>query len=284
MRDVCRNPLGIYEKALPSCDSWSQTLGLAKDCGFDFVELSVDESDARLNRLNWSSRQMLTVRAAIAESGVPLRTMCLSGHRRFPFAAEDAKTRKRAWEMWLRAFDLCQELGIRVIQTQGHDVYYEPSTPHTWARYLEALQEVASLATEASVMVGIENADMACVASVDDALELVEHCNSAWLQLYPDIGNIVAHGYDVVEQLRRGDGRLVAVHVKDARVAEFRRVPFGEGIVPFERAFATLESIGYRGPLVIEMWNDGDGNAAGVSRAAAEWVRRRLQEASGRKA
>ncbi|EAM1770752.1 xylulose 5-phosphate 3-epimerase, partial [Salmonella enterica] len=47
-------PLGIYEKALPAGECWLERLRLAKTLGFDFVEMSVDETDARLARLDWS--------------------------------------------------------------------------------------------------------------------------------------------------------------------------------------------------------------------------------------
>ena len=51
------HPLGIYEKALAKDLSWPERLVLAKSCGFDFVEMSVDETDERLSRLDWSAAQ-----------------------------------------------------------------------------------------------------------------------------------------------------------------------------------------------------------------------------------
>lgn len=50
------HPLGIYEKALAKDLSWPERLVLAKSCGFDFVEMSVDETDERLSRLDWERR------------------------------------------------------------------------------------------------------------------------------------------------------------------------------------------------------------------------------------
>jgi hypothetical protein len=52
-----KHPLGIYEKALPKDLTWPERLVLAKSCGFDFVEMSVDETDERLSRLEWSTTQ-----------------------------------------------------------------------------------------------------------------------------------------------------------------------------------------------------------------------------------
>lgn len=48
-------PLGIYEKALPAGEDWLTRLQLAGELGFDFVEMSIDESDSRQARLDWSS-------------------------------------------------------------------------------------------------------------------------------------------------------------------------------------------------------------------------------------
>ncbi|VEA84077.1 L-xylulose 5-phosphate 3-epimerase [Escherichia coli] len=63
-------PLGIYEKALPAGECWLERLRLAKTLGFDFVEMSVDETDERLSRLDWSREQRLALVNAIVETGV----------------------------------------------------------------------------------------------------------------------------------------------------------------------------------------------------------------------
>ena len=68
-----------------------------------------------------------------ANTGVPIQSMCLSGHRRFPYGSADRRraaharmrSRKRPLTVSLREF------GIRVIQLAGYDVYYEPSTPES---------------------------------------------------------------------------------------------------------------------------------------------------------
>ena len=43
--------LGIYEKAINAKFSWAQKIEIAKKVGFDFIEFSIDESDAKLARL-----------------------------------------------------------------------------------------------------------------------------------------------------------------------------------------------------------------------------------------
>lgn len=46
-----KTSLGIYEKAMPDQLNIHQKLQLAKKIGFDQVEISIDESDAKLNRI-----------------------------------------------------------------------------------------------------------------------------------------------------------------------------------------------------------------------------------------
>lgn len=277
MLGLKQNAIGVYEKALPHFSDWTELLDTVARIGYDFLELSIDESDERLDRLYWSGKERQELRKAIEASGVPVRHLCLSGHRRFPFAGSDLSVRERAWDIFHRALDFCGETGIRLIQTQGHDVYYEKSTDDTWNRYMDALEKAAELARESSVMLGLENADMPCVGSIDQAVEIIEKIGNPWLQLYPDIGNVVGHGYDLEAQLRRAISHTIAVHVKDARPGEFRRVPFGSGIVPFHEAFKTLGDIRYRGPFVIEMWNDGPEDPEITARDALRWIRDRME-------
>ncbi|SQD10826.1 putative L-xylulose 5-phosphate 3-epimerase [Citrobacter freundii] len=65
-----KHPLGIYEKALPKGTSWVEKLAVAKSCGFDFVEMSVDESDERLARLDWTQAERMEIIQAIQQTGV----------------------------------------------------------------------------------------------------------------------------------------------------------------------------------------------------------------------
>ena len=64
----------------------------------DFIEISVDESDARLARLDWSDEEIRKMRDLMDETGIIFPSMCLSGHRRFPFGSKNPETRARAYE------------------------------------------------------------------------------------------------------------------------------------------------------------------------------------------
>ena len=65
--------------------------------------MSVDESDERLARLNWSREERMAVITAIQQTGVRIPTLCLSVHRRYPFGSRDAATREQARTIMLQA-------------------------------------------------------------------------------------------------------------------------------------------------------------------------------------
>ena len=47
--------LGLYEKSMPSELSLREMAFMAKEAGYDFLELSIDETEERLNRLKWNA-------------------------------------------------------------------------------------------------------------------------------------------------------------------------------------------------------------------------------------
>lgn len=246
-------PVGIYEKALPA-ESWRERLQLARQLGYDYVDISIDESDERLERLTWSAAERAVLRQVIADTGVPILTMCLSAHRKYPLGSASPEIRSHGLDILCRAIELASDIGIHIVQVMGYDVYYEPSSAETEAHFLEGLHKGTRRAAEIGVMLGLENVDVPAAESIGKALRFVDAVNSPWFQLYPDMGNLAAAGYYPPDELRLGAGHLVGIHVKDAQPGIIRGIPFERGIVPLKETFQTLAEIGFWGLLGVEMW------------------------------
>ena len=277
-------PIGLYEKALPDLLPWEERLRQASAAGFSFVELSVDESEDRLARLYWTAAQRAELRQAVRNTGVPLLTIGLSAHRKYPLGSAAPETRAVALDLLRRAIELASDLGVRIIQLMGYDVFYEPSDAGTAARFLEGLQQGVRWAESAGVMLGLENVDLEFINSVAKALAIIAQVDSPWLRVYPDIGNLVAAGYDPISQLRLAKGQIVGLHVKDARPGEVRGVPFGGGQVPFEAVFGLLPELGFWGPLAVEMWAhlDPAGDPLKSAREACRFISTSIERAGSR--
>lgn len=273
------NPLGIYEKALPPGECWRERLQLAKTLGFDFVEMSVDETDARLARLDWSAEQRLTLVQAVAQTGVRIPSMCLSAHRRFPLGSEDDAVRAEGLAIMRKAIQFAQDTGIRVIQLAGYDVHYQQANDETRRRFRDGLKESVDMASRAQVTLAMEIMDYPLMNSISKALGYAHYLNNPWFQLYPDIGNLSAWDNDVQMELQAGIGHIVAVHIKDTRPGVFKNVPFGTGVVDFEHCFRTLRESGYSGPYLIEMWSESAENPAEEVAKARDWVKAQMSRA-----
>ena len=272
-------PLGIYEKALPAGEGWLERLMLAKKLGFDFVEMSVDETDGRLARLDWNREERLALVSAVAETGVRVPSMCLSAHRRFPLGSEDDAVRGQGLDIMRKAIKFAQDVGIRVIQLAGYDVYYQDANDETRRRFRDGLKESVEMASRAQVTLAMEIMDYPLMNSISKALGYAHYLNNPWFQLYPDIGNLSAWDNDVQMELQAGIGHIVAVHVKDTRPGVFKNVPFGTGVVDFEQCFKTLKQSGYCGPYLIEMWSETSESPETDVANARDWVRERMTRA-----
>ena len=111
--------IGLYEKAIPNIKSLKEKLQCAKECGYDFLEISIDEADEKLARLNWTYEQRRALIDDMLDIGIPIRSMCLSGHRKYPIGASEQKTRLRSMEIMEKASGLADDLGIHIIQLAG---------------------------------------------------------------------------------------------------------------------------------------------------------------------
>jgi predicted hexulose-6-phosphate isomerase len=249
-------PIGIYEKALPDNISWSEKLAMASHAGYDYVELSIDESDERLSRLDWSSSRKKDFWKTLQNSDIPVLDASLSAHRRFPLGSSNEVIRQRGRDIFHKAIDFCGDFGIRYLQLVGYYVYYEPEDGSSCDRFEEGIYLGLKHAEKAGVMLAIENVDNNHVDSITKVMRLVNKFNSPWLQTYPDIGNLTEKGLNISSELKKAKGHIVAVHVKDVIKGEVRRIPFGKGVVDFHEAFSILFKIGFEGPFLIEMWND----------------------------
>ena len=251
--------LGLYEKAMPGNLTMAEKLTAAREAGYDYLEMSVDETDEKLARLDMSREERKELTLLMEKTGMPIRSMCLSGHRRYSLgSAEGAEQSLRIME---KAIELADDLGIRIIQLAGYDVYYESSTYDTKKRFLDNLRKAAAMAEQAGVLLGFETMETEFMNTVEKAMKYVCLVDSPYLQIYPDIGNLtnaaVTYKQDIYDDMALGKGHLIAMHLKETVPGKFREIPFGEGHVDFEKAVRKAWELNIR-RYVTEFWYTGN--------------------------
>lgn len=247
--------LGVYEKSMPNEWTIAQKLTLSQQADFDYMEISIDETDEKLERLTSNAFKLDTL-SAIQSTGQPIRTMCLSGHRKYPLGSTDAVRRMRSLDIMQRAIDLSCEIGVRIIQLAGYDVYYESSSELTQAYFAENLQKCVEMAASCGVILAFETMETPFMNTVSKAMRYVSLLHSPYLQVYPDIGNVRNATDHYLEDLQSGDGHIAAAHLKETVADVYRDMQFGEGRVDFDGCIHTLKTMGVR-MFTCEFWYDG---------------------------
>jgi predicted hexulose-6-phosphate isomerase len=284
MADTRPYRLGLYEKAMPPALSWSERLSSVLESGFDFLEISIDETDMRLARLDDAAEQG-RIRDAVAETGCPIRTLCLSGHRKYPLGSPDPAVRGRALEIMEKALALAAALGIRIIQLAGYDVYYKESTVLTRELFRENLARCAAMAARSGVPLGFETMETPFMDTAAKAMRHVRAVDSPYLQVYRDLGNLTnaaaLYGHNVLDDIAAAGGHLLAAHLKETLPGRYREVPFGAGHVDFPAAARAFLQAGVR-LFVGEFWFTGSADWREDTRAASRFLRNCLDGAAAK--
>lgn len=274
--------LGMYEKAVPATLDWRERLEAAKDCGYDFVEISIDETDERLVRLDWTAEQRRELVRVQEEAGMPIRSLCLSAHRKYPLGASDPAVRARSLEIAEKAIGLAADLGVRIVMLAGYDVYYEEGSDETRAHFAENLAKVTEMAAREGVLLGFETMETPFMDTVEKAMRYVDLIGSPYLNVYPDLGNItnasLIYGKPVSEDVLTGRGHIIATHCKETVAGRYREVPFGTGTTDYEGALDQLIPMGVR-RFVAEMWYTGADNWEDEVAEGARFVRGKIEAA-----
>ena len=287
MRKLDDINIGIYEKALPKNITWKERINIVKECGYDFMEISIDETDERLARLEYSKEEIKEIRDYLLDTDVRIPSMCFSGHRRFPMGSMNKETRDKAMELMEKAIIFADRLGIRTIQLAGYDVYYEEGNEQTKKYFIENLKRSVKWAECMNVTLAIEIMDHKFINSITKYMEFSRIISSPYLKVYPDIGNLSAWPENnMYKELELGikEKEIVAIHLKDTlKVTEefpgkFKEVPFGEGCVDFVDSFKILKELDYNGPFLIEMWTEKSETPIEDVKNAKKWLIDKMQK------
>jgi len=169
-------------------------------------------------------------------------------------------------------------LGVNCMNTfVGRD--WTQSVDANWPRFLEVWKPLIRFAEDQGVRVGIENCPMLFTNDEWPGGKNLAHSPAIWRRMFNDISSpnfglnfdpshLVWMQMDYLKPLREFAGRIFHVHAKDVIVDRaklddlgvlaypnlwhFPRIP-GRGTIDWDRFMAALRSVGYDGPVCIEV-------------------------------
>lgn len=255
--------IGLYEKALPDFLSWEEKLKIAKEVGYDYLEMSIDASQKKIDRIYMSQEERKKLIMTMFDIGLPIRSMSVSALTKYALGDPDNDIRNKGLEIGIKAIELAADLGIRTVMIPGYDIYFGESTLDTKRLFLENMKILTAKAVKNGVLIGFETMENDFMNTVGKAMKYISLIESPYLKIYPDSGNItnaaVTNKHDVCEDLKLGKNNLIALHLKETIPGHFREIPYGQGHVEFSRIIDTAWNLGVR-RFVTEFWYVGQEN------------------------
>jgi len=276
--------LGLYEKAMPKNLEIEEKLELTKLSGFDYMEISIDESDDKMSRIFLPYKEIIEFSKASINTGVRINSMCLSGHRKYPLGSHDKLTREKSLDIMKRALEFAQITGIRLIQLAGYDVYYENSDQVSKDYFAENLARCTEMAASYGVIMGFETMETPFMDTVEKAMKYVKLIDSPYLGVYPDIGNLqnaaVMYKTDILDDIKKGQSHIFASHLKETKPGLYRDMHFGQadGHTQYIPCIKQLYKQGVR-IFTGEFWDKGEENYKEILTSSSTFLRSKIEEA-----
>ena len=249
----------LYASMLPRNMSWADRMKLARDVGFEEIELPTIMTEAEAEEC----------RKASEAADLRIHSVMNSLHWKFPLSSADPAVVAESVK--------CLETSIRNAKLWKADTVLlvpavvNPETGYkdAWVRSQREIRKILPLAADSKVIIGIENVGNKFLLSPLEMAQYVDEFKSPWVRAYFDVGNMIRTGYPQ-DWIRTLGKRIVKLHFKDPSLKELppgaKRAPLLEGDIDWKAVYAALKEIGYRGTATLEIGGGDEAYLRDVSR------------------
>jgi L-ribulose-5-phosphate 3-epimerase len=233
-------------------DHWQEEFAAAQDLGLGLMEWTIDQERLHENPLMRADGRE-TIRALMEKCALRIPSLTGDCFMQAPFWKEKGALRDRLVCDFEAVIDACGDLDVQFV------VFPLVDNGRLESRVQEdglvrMLDEMMPSLSARGVKVVFE-----CDYKPAELARLMERLDPSVFGVNYDIGNSAALGFDPQEELRSYGERILNVHVKD-RLLGGTTVPLGTGNADFEKVFAGLGSLGYRGNYIMQTARASDGN------------------------
>ena len=248
-------------------ESWEREFFLANDLGLSHIEWVFDVASCHDNPL-LTDEGLEKIFSLQQTTQVKVIAICADYFRDFPIIRIDPSTLNERIDLLCRLARSCETLGTGYIMIpfvdhsaiQGENEFNEAVT---------ALRNCLSAIEQYGIQISLETNLKPVFYR-----KLLEDVNHPGLKVNYDVGDCTSLGHNVEEEIGLLADWMVGFHIKDRKV-QGGTVPLGTGDVCFPKCLKTLCSIGYKGPLTLQVAREGD--EVEQARKNAKWIKS-LQE------
>lgn len=275
--DHCQYQLGVMQgRLLPKYKGryqahpvgyWQEEFPLARSLGLDLIEFILDFNDAEQNPL-MSDAGCESLQATIRQTGIGIKSICADYFMEAPLHHLDAKVAAESLRV-LRAL-IQRAPGLKVTDIVIPCV--DQSTLSDAAavdRFVTVMQDVMPEAEGCGVNLALET-DL----PPKPFASLIERLGSRAVTVNYDTGNSASLGFDPGEELAAYGDVITDIHIKDRKLGG-GSVVLGSGDCDFERFFAALSSLDFKGHFIMQAYRDDEG--VEIFKKQLAWIRPFLQ-------
>lgn len=251
---------GINAWSFPAGMGTKDCIRLAKSAGFEGIELALAE-EGELS-LDSGKAEVTELRAFAHDTGIELTSLASGLYWTYSLTSNSESTRSKALDIGRKQLETAAQLGVDTIllipgavgvdfipgsEVVPYDVAYD--------RAQVAVTQLATMAAEYKVNIGIENVWNKFLLSPLEMRRFIDEIGSPWVGSYLDIGNTLLTGYPEHWISILGE-RIKKVHFKDYRRQAGGLHGFVDllaGDVDYPSVVAALTAAGYDGYVIAEM-------------------------------
>ncbi len=226
---------------------------LAKDAGFDGVELALAEiGDINLNT---TKEDMEKIKALADKHGIELYSIASGLYWDYPLTSNDPAVVEKAKSIVKKQLELASYIGADTILVVPGVV--DPATPYdvAYERAFNALKELAPVAEQYGVVIGVENVWNKMLVSPMEMADFVDKIGSKYVGCYFDVGNVMLFSYPE-HWIKVLGSRIKKVHFKDFKTAVGTLDGFVDilaGDVNYPAVMDAFKAVGYDNWVTAEM-------------------------------
>ena len=241
---------------LPRNLSYQARFQLAKDCGFEGVEMRTITRD----------EEAAEIKEAAVKTGLKIHSVMNADHWEAPLSSADPEVVRRS----VRGM----ETSLRNAALWGADaVLLVPAVVDAATSYRDAYtrsqriirEQLLPKAAEHKVVIAVEEVWNKFLLSPIEFAKYVDEFDSPWVKAYFDVGNVVLFAFPQ-DWIRTLGSRIVKVHLKDftmiRKESRYAFVNLGEGDIDWPEVRKALGEIKYAGYVTTELSGPGDKDPA----------------------
>ena len=228
----------------------AQRFQLAKECGFESVEVGTIEDQAMAE----------AIKKAADGVHLPIHSVMNMAHWEFPLSSPKPEVVARSLKGMETSLNNAKLWGAHTVLLVPAVVNAEVSYKQAWDRSQKEIRKLIPLAEKNKVIIAIEEVWNKFLLSPLEMAHYIDEFKSPWIRAYFDVGNVVLFGYPQ-DWIRTLGSRIVKLHLKDFSFRNNKQigktvadwVNLRDGDIDWKAIHAALTEIGYKGDATVEL-------------------------------